>query len=92
MQCCAMDPDPLKIVLWKLHEAGGSRVPADEIAWTLDLVPAINTALTMQYVIYRETPGGRLYSLTSEGYKAIGLQPREMTIFRAFKLAFGLGR
>jgi len=84
-----MAPALLKTVLTKLHEAGGSRVPADQIAWTADMVPAINFALSMQYMIYRETSLGRLYSLTDAGYQAIGLPPRRLSLLRALRLLFG---
>jgi hypothetical protein len=85
-----MAPTHFKTVLIHLHEAGGSRVPADTIAWTPDMVPAINFALSMQYMVYRETRDGRIYSLTDAGLKAIGLPPRRLSLIGAFRLAFGL--
>jgi len=62
----------LKLVLVLLYDAGASRVPAKDIEWTPEMVPEINKAVTMQYMIWRETDGGRIYSLTAAGYSAIG--------------------
>jgi hypothetical protein len=76
----------------RLYEAGGSRVPANEIAWTADMVPAINFAISMQYIVYREKKSRRLYTLTDAGREAIGLPSNKLTLARAFRLAFGFGK
>jgi CTP-dependent riboflavin kinase len=69
-----VSPDLLNI-LKTLHDAGASRVPADEIGWTSDMTPTILRALNMQYIISRDTRDGRLFSLTEAGYQALGTEP-----------------
>ena len=71
----AMTSPDLLDVLKTLHEAGASRVPAEELGWTSEMTPAIMRALNMQYVIARDTRNGRLFSLTAAGYRAIGIEP-----------------
>ncbi len=91
MPISGMTSDELRTVLRRLHDAGASRVPADEIGWTPDLVPAMNQALTMSYMIYRDTKIGRLYSLTDAGYQAIGERGRRLSFLDMIALAFGRG-
>ncbi len=53
------------------------------------MTPALNHALTMQYIVHRDTKNGRLFSLTEAGYSAIGREaPTYMSISRAFRSLF----
>lgn len=80
-------------VLTALYEAGARGVPADETGWTSDMMPAINHALTMQYVVHRETPAGRTFSLTEAGYVAIRKEPPSyMSFSGTLKALFRFGR
>ncbi len=81
-------PD-LHEVLTILYNAGASRVPASELRWSRDMTAALNYALTMQYIIHRDTKDGRLFSLTEAGYSAIGQEaPAQISISRAFRSLF----
>ncbi|WP_158693369.1 hypothetical protein [Neorhizobium alkalisoli] len=82
----------LHIVLTILYEAGASRVPASQIAWTSDMTPALNRALNMQYIVHRDGKSERLFSLTEAGYAAIDRQPPAyMSISRTMRLLFRIG-
>jgi hypothetical protein len=82
----------LHIVLMILYEAGASRVPASQVAWTSDMAPALNRALNMQYIVHREGRSERLFSLTESGYIAIGRQPPAyMSISRTMRALFRIG-
>ncbi len=61
----------LENVLTILFDAGASRVPAEKTGWTVDMVPAVNRALTMGYVTWHDTKAGRSYSLTDAGYRSL---------------------
>lgn len=75
-------PDLLE-VLTVLLEAGAERVPAENLAWTPEMTPALNHAISMQYVIRKRTGSGTRFSLSESGYKALGLKPpRHMTVSR----------
>lgn len=78
-------------VLMILHEAGERRVPASELAWNPGMAPAINRAISMQYIVYRDGSDGRRFSLTKAGYAAIGKTPPNVTsLSGAFRSLFGL--
>jgi hypothetical protein len=80
-------------VLMILHDAGERRVPASELAWKPDMAPAINRAISMQYIVYRDGAKGRRFSLTKAGYAAIGRTPPNATsLSGAFRSLFGFGR
>ncbi len=66
-------------LLMILYDAGARRVPAEEVAWTSDMSAALNRALNMQYVTYRDSKDGRRFSLTKAGYLAIDKQPPDYT-------------
>lgn len=65
--------DDLRQVLTILHEAGGEGVPSYEIGWEACMTPAINVALNMGYMRYREHSGERYFYLTPAGYQKIGM-------------------
>jgi hypothetical protein len=86
-----LSPD-LHEVLTVLYNAGASRVPAEELEWSKEMTPALNHALTMQYIVRRDTRHGRLFSLTEAGYTAIGQEaPAHLSISRAFRSIFRIG-
>lgn len=80
----------LHSVLRALFYAGCSGVRAERIAWTPDMTPALNRALTMQYIVYKETRGGRVFSLTHAAYQVLGEEPPAyMTLSGTMKAALG---
>ncbi len=81
-------PDLLE-VLTVLLEAGAERVPAEKLAWTPDMTPALNHAISMQYVIRKGSGSGTRFSLSESGYTALGLEPpRHMTVSRVIRSLF----
>ena len=78
-------------ILKTVHDAGASRVPAEDLGWTSDMTPAILRALNMQYLIARDTRHGRAFSLTEAGYRALGVEPPNyMSISRMLRSMLGL--
>ncbi|MGQ2917230.1 MULTISPECIES: hypothetical protein [Rhizobium] len=67
--------DDLRQVLIILHEAGAEGVPSHEIGWEANMMPAINVAINMGYMRYRERAGERYFYLTPVGYQKIGIKP-----------------
>jgi len=86
--------DDLRQVLTILHEAGGEGVPSYEIGWDACMTPAINVALNMGYMRYREHSGERYFYLTPAGYQKIGIVPLSAWTYLAslLKKIVGLGR
>ena len=69
-------------ILEILYQSGAYRVPADEIAWSVDQAPAVFRALNMSYIRKIQTRSGNRFSLTLAGYKAIGREVPSDKIFR----------
>lgn len=67
--------DDLREVLTILHGAGAEDVPSCRVGWKSYMMPAINIALNMGYMRYRERDGERYFSLTPFGYQKIGIAP-----------------
>lgn len=80
-------------VLSILHQAGGHKVPAEDLRWTTDMFPALNLALAMHYMKRQETRWGVVFSLTRAGYEALGEQwPADISLRGMFGLILGLFR
>jgi hypothetical protein len=80
-------------VLTILYEAGATRVPASDVEWSSEMTPALNRAISMQYIVYQENSKGRRFSLSEAGYIAIGKQPPNyMSISRTLRSLLGLNR
>ncbi|TDK35050.1 hypothetical protein E2F50_12330 [Rhizobium deserti] len=87
-----VEPD-LHNVLLILYNAGATRVPASEVQWESQMAPALNRAMSMQYIVYRDTSKGRRFSLTEAGYVAIGQEPPNyMSVSRMLRSLLGLGK
>jgi hypothetical protein len=86
--------DDLKQVLIILHDSGGARVPGDNVAWLPHMMPAINVALNMGYMSYKEHDGQRYFSLTRAGYDKIGVRPFSTSAYLSslLKRLVGVGR
>ena len=72
----------LNELLRKLYEAGARDVPATEIDWREDMMPALMQALNMGYIRYRERGGVKHFYLTKFGFDAIGIEPPRFSPFR----------
>lgn len=82
-------------VLNTLHRAGGRDVQARDLPWVVDDFPAVNRAITMQYVMRYGDGDRSTFSLTHSGYHAIDQEPPPMTAFEILKkaaLIFFFGR
>ncbi|WP_455918353.1 hypothetical protein [Ensifer canadensis] len=81
----------LNEVLRRLYDAGAEDVPAHEIDWREEMMPALIQALNMGYIRYRERGGVKHFYLTKFGYEAIGIEPPRFSSFRTV-LQWLLGR
>jgi hypothetical protein len=72
----------LNDILEILYQAGAYRVPAEDIAWSVDQAPAVFRALNMSYIRKIPTRSGNRFSLTRAGYEAIDREVPCDKIFR----------